>query len=434
MQRAGQTRIIKRAGSLSLKLAALIALAGCQSVPPDAAPAAAEPAQAAPSVSRNSSEPPNPSLVTLRWNLLNPEVQSLFFHNMDELFETRLVDRAGEVWAIETASEPLPTYTFGEQQLTYEDFAERTKTNAFLVIRNGQITFEDYRNRTVPGDRFASFSMAKSIVSILVGLAIDRGLIGSVEEPAGLYVPELKGTGYEGVSIRHILQMRSGVDYEERYDFGENPSLAARVHENAIVLNRSRFTDVVTEITNAEPPGAHFNYATMDTAILGRVLEGASGRPIADITREWLWQPAGMEHDGFWIADGPEGIGRELAGMGYNASLRDFGRIGLMMLNGGLADGRRVVSESWVTESTQIVPLEPEGAAAFATGYGYQWWKLDDVPGSYTALGLAGQFIHVHPPSGTVIVKLSYFPVSEDEALLEETIAFFGAITAANMR
>ena len=414
----------------ALASAALMVLASCQSAP------VVKPVSthvASTTTSRNSVDPPAPTMVALRWNLLNPTVQSLFFHNMDELFETRHVQRAPAAWALPRSPEPLPSYTFNGEVFTYKDFAERTLTNAFLVIRDGQVTFEDYRNRTLAEDRFASFSMAKSIVSILIGIAIEKGVIASIDDKADTYVPELKGTGYEGVSIRHILQMRSGVAYEERYDFGENPSLAAQVHENAIVLNRARFTDAVAGISRGQEPGSRFNYATMDTAVLGRVLEEASGRALAEITQEWLWQPAGMEDGGFWIADGPEGVGRELAGMGYNASLRDFGRLGLMMLNNGYAGERGVIPEAWVRESTQMIAFEAGESDGIGTGYGYQWWQLDDEPGAFAAVGLAGQFIYVHPASRTVIVKLSYFPVAEQDALTAESVAFFGAIGATNL-
>lgn len=426
------TNSISRSGRiLVLALSAAMALASCQSAP---AAQVATPQVAPPEASRNSVEPPSPSMVALRWNLLNPAVESLYFHNMDELFETRWVKPAPVASVLQNSPEPLPSYTFNGTVFTYEEFAERTMTNAFLVIRDGQITFEDYRNRTRADDRFASFSMAKSIVSVLVGIAIEKGAIRTVDDLASAYVPELKGTGYEGVSLRHILQMRSGVAYEERYDFGENPSLAAQVHENAIVLNRARFTDAVSGITGRDAPGSRFNYATMDTAVLGRVLEAASGRPLAEITQEWLWQPAGMEHGGFWIADGPEGVGRELAGMGYNATLRDFGRLGLLMLNGGHAGERAVIPEAWVKDATQMIAFKAGESDDIGKGYGYQWWQLDDEPGAFAAVGLAGQFIYVHPASRTVVVKLSYFPVAEQAALTAESVAFFGAIAAANMR
>src|SRR5690606_12204870 len=138
-------------------------------------------------------------------------------------------------------------------------------------------------------------------------------------------VPELKGTGYDGVTIRQIMQMRSGVDYEERYDFGANPSFAGKLHEQAIVLNKMRFASGALETKRANEPGSTFNYSTLDTMVLGWVLEQATGEKLETFTDTNLWQPLGAEADAFWLADGPPGNGRALNGMGYNAVLRDYG-------------------------------------------------------------------------------------------------------------
>ncbi len=383
--------------------------------------------------SSESVDSPSQTVIDLRRNLLNPEVEALFFHSMNEIFETRNVAAGTSKWRLSRSNGVLPDYEFGGESFEYADFAERTKTNAFLVIRDGKIAFEDYRNYTSETERFSSFSMAKSIVSILIGAAIDKGFISSVDDVVEAYVPELKGTGYEGVSLRHVLQMRSGVDYEERYDFGEKPSLAAQIHEMAIVQNEERFTDRAQGLTRKTEPGTQFNYATMDTAVLGRVLESAVDKPLAEITSEWLWRPAGMERDGYWIADGPDGIGRALAGMGFNATLRDYGRIGQMMLNEGKARGRTIISEDWVLESTSIKPFSADQAEE-AGGYGYQWWKLDTLPGAFAAVGLAGQYIYVHPASSTVIVKLSYYPIEKSDTLTRESMTFFEAIASSDLQ
>jgi len=164
--------------------------------------------------------------------------------------------------------------------------------------------------------------------------------------------------------------------------------------------------------------------------VLGWVLERATGEKLAPYMSRRLWQPLGAEADGFFIADGPDGVGRELSGMGYNARLRDFGRIGLMLLNKGKANGRQVVPESWVTQATTMVPFAPSAAKPTRDAYGFQIWKLDTEPGAYSAIGLAGQFIYVHPASNTVIVKLSHFPNPEPAGVVDETVKGFHAIIA----
>jgi CubicO group peptidase (beta-lactamase class C family) len=364
---------------------------------------------------------PSPAVIHMRRQWLNPQINSFTFRDNARFFDTRKVARQGAV-------RPLPFASGFIIPAGYEAFAEATYTNALLVIRDGKILFEDYRNRSDASTHFISFSMAKSITSLLMGIALDKGLIRSIDDPVTAYLPELKGGGYDGVSLRHILQMRSGVDYEERYDFGEKPSLAAQNHENAIVQNKVRFADSARTIGRKWAPGSQFNYATLDTAVLGWTLERATGQPLAAFTQANLWGPAGMEADAYWLADGPQGVGRELSGMGYNATLRDFGRLGLLMLDQGKRSdtGKAIIPASWLKQATTMVPT----GLPDRTGYGFQFWQLDDEPGAYAAVGLAGQFIYVHPATKTVIVKLSYFPPDAPPSVTAETVRFFKAITS----
>ena len=265
--------------------------------------------------------------------------------------------------------------------------------------------------------------MSKTITAMLVGLALEHGAIASLDDPVTKYLPELAGTGYDGATLRQVLQMRSGVDYQERYDFGANPSFAGRLHEQAIVLNRMRFADGALETRRANAPGSTFNYSTLDTFVIGWLLERAMGIELAAFTEGQLWGPLGAEGGAFWLADGPPGAGRELAGMGFNATLRDFGRLGQLLLDGGRRGNEQVLPAGWIEQMTRMVPT-----GAPMPGYGLFTWQVDDEPGAYAAVGLAGQFIYVHPQSRTVIVKLSYYPPAEPEHVRPETLAFFKAV------
>ncbi|MBB4571797.1 serine hydrolase domain-containing protein [Rhizobium leucaenae] len=386
-----------------------------------AVPAVAEPAVA--TYLANGEVPA--AVQELRRHMLDSDINVLTFRSMDKIFETRLVPRAGPVWQLDRGETLiLPSYEFNGRTFASEQFFERTFTNALLVIRNGKIVSETYRNNTDASTHFISFSMAKSLTSILVGIAVEQGSIESIEDFAAKYVPELKSSAYDGVTIRQLLEMRSGVDYEERYDFGANPSAAAQVFEKTLVQNRQRFVEMAPQLKRKNAPGTVFNYSTMDTAILGWILERATNKPLAAFMSETLWQPAGMESNGFWIADGPPGVGRELSGMGYNAVLRDFGRIGQMMLDQGKANGRQIVPAQWVKLSTTMKPFTP-GAT---TGYGFQWWHRDST-GAYVAIGLQGQYIYVQPATKTVIVKLSYFPPKDNSAVSEETLTYMQLIS-----
>jgi CubicO group peptidase (beta-lactamase class C family) len=363
----------------------------------------------------------SPAVQQMRRSMLDPELNALTFRNMDEIFTTRTVARSGSVWALPRADRELDfKYQHGGQEYTPQQFLERTYTNALLIMKDGRIVSEIYRNNTGETTRFIGWSMTKSIVSLLIGCAVQEGRIKSIDDPITRYLPELKGGGYDGATVKHILQMRSGVDYEERYDFG-NPGTAARNHEHALVANIVRFADAARTIKRKHAPGEVWQYKTLDTAVLGWLLERVSdGSTLGAYAAQRLWEPLGAEHDGFFIMDGPPGAGREFSGAGFNATLRDFARIGLMALNEGKANGRQLVPAAWIRESTR-----PTGGPG--PGYGYQWWTVASSR-AYQAVGLQGQFIYVDPDTRTVIVKLSYFPPGDNSADAE-TAAFFAAVS-----
>jgi hypothetical protein len=376
---------------------------------------------------------PSPAVISMREQWLNPAVNSFTFRDTNKVFESRDVPRSGPVAPLANGTAlTMPQHQSAAGAMGYDAWADRTFTNALLVMKDGKIVFENYRNKSDATTHFISFSMAKTITALLVGIALDQHKIRSLDDKAGDYVPELKNGGYGGATIRQILQMRSGVDYEERYDFGANPSLAATIHTKAIVRNEMRFADPAMTIGKKTVPGSTFNYATLDTAVLGWILERATGDHLETYTASRLWGPLGAEAGAFWMADGPPETGRALNGMGYNALLRDFARLGQMMLDGGKANGKQIVPAGWLDQMTTMIPfpVDPARKAGFK-GYGFQTWQVDDEPGAFSAVGLAGQFIYVHPKTRTVIVKLSYNPPVEPEWLTGEVIDYFHAIARA---
>ena len=399
-------------------LAAALVLTGCKA---EDEPAAEQPAE-------QQTFALTPAVIAMRWQWLNPEINSFTFREAKDVFEYRDVRRGGEVWELSRADGfAMPAIEFGGETRDYARFAEDTFTNAMLVLKDGRIVFEDYRNRMTPETRHVAFSMSKTITAMLVGIALERGEIASLDDPAEKYVPQLADSGYDGVTIRQILQMRSGVDYEERYDFGANPSFAGRLHEQAIVLNRMRFADGALETKRGNTPGSTFNYSTLDTMVLGWILEEAAGETLERQMEQRIWQPLGAEADGFWLADGPPRAGRALNGMGFNATLRDFARLGQLMLDDGMRGETRILPEGWVAQMTAMMPT-----GGPRSGYGFQTWQVDDEPGAYAAVGLAGQFTYVHPRTRTVIVKLSYYPPVVPTHVDPETLAYFRAIANAS--
>jgi len=360
----------------------------------------------------------------LRWQMLDNSVSSLMFRSMDTLFTTRTVARSGPVWNLPRREQPLAFSYSWQGQRPAGDFLERTYTNALLVMKEGRIVTEIYRNNSNERSRFIGWSMTKSVTSVLIGCALAQGRIDSLDTPIARYLPELMGGGYDGVSIRHVMQMRSGVDYEERYDFG-NPGRAASNHISSLVRNVTRFVDVARTLPRVHPPGTFFQYKTIDTAVLGWLVERVTGGSIAAYTAQCLWEPLGAEADGFYIMDGEPGIGREFSGAGFNATLRDYARFGQMVLDGGVANGRRIVPAEWIRQSTQPTAAEDTKRG----GYGLQWWTMGGSD-AFAAIGLQGQYIYVDPATRTVIVKLSYFPPGDNSALESETLAFMAAASA----
>jgi CubicO group peptidase (beta-lactamase class C family) len=364
-------------------------------------------------------------LQQVRRHWLDANVNALTFHSIDQIFPTRRVEASATPWVLPHQDTKLDfSYDYGGKTRAAVDFADRTYTNALIILKHGQIVAEIYRNQTTAESHFISFSMAKSITSMLIGIAVADGTIHSIDDPVTNYIPELKNSAYDGVTIRQALNMSSGADYHEVYA-SDHPDLLATAFEEAFVENRAYFADFARTMTRAYPPGEHFNYSTFEACVLGWVLERATKQSIAHFMSERLWKPAGMESYGFWMVDGPSGQGREFTGGGFNAVARDYARLGLLMLRNGKAASRQVVPQAWVAESTNPQPREAAESDSPLLAYHFQWWPLVQSQ-AYMARGLQGQVIYVDPSADTVVVKLSYFPPGNTEAGAE-TLAFLQA-------
>jgi CubicO group peptidase (beta-lactamase class C family) len=348
-----------------------------------------------------------PTMINARADFMNPALNYLTFQHIDTMFATRPVSAGKTVW--ELPSQPADignSFSFGGKTHSLEEFLEATSASALLVIQDGKIIHEAYRNGSSEQTRFISFSMAKSLLANMVGIAIGEGKIKGLNAKVVDYLPDWKGTAYADVTILNLLQMQSGVDWLEVYEFGSDTQLT-KVHDNSLVAYKYRWCDFAkNEAKTATDPGTTFNYSTLDTSVLGCVLEAAVGTKGADYFSQKIWQPAGMEADGFYLLDGPDSVGREFYGAGFNATLRDYGRIGLMMLNGGAANGTQVIPADWVKVSTTAPEGSPLADEVENLGYGYQWWTVAGT-NAYSAYGLFNQHIYVNPDTKTVIVKLA---------------------------
>jgi CubicO group peptidase (beta-lactamase class C family) len=297
---------------------------------------------------------------------------------------------------------------------------------ALLVLKEGKIAYEDYEMGNTERTRWMSMSMVKSITSSLLGAAIQDGHIRSIDDPVTQYVAKLKGSAYDGVSIRYLLEMASGVRWDETYT---NPASDRRRMLDAQIAQRpGAILELMSRLPRAGAPGTIWNYSTGETFVAGAVLRSAVGRPLADYLSERIWTKAGMEADATWWLESPDGL--EIGGSGLSATLRDYGRFGLFLMNDGVAQGERILPGGWMREagSSKLI-------GAKRVDYGYFIWPFVAAPGSanegaYQALGIYGQHIYVNPRERVVIVVWGALPKpSGKEVIADED--FFAAATAA---
>lgn len=342
---------------------------------------------------------------------------------MADYFPFETVARGDDVYELQWG-EPLKQD--GPGGLDLDAFNHENLSTGMIVLHQGRIVYEGYWLGADAESHFASWSMAKSVTGTLIGIAEAEGLIRSIEDPIVRYVPELAETAYRDVTIEQALQMSSGVGFKETYD-GDTESETMLLTclmlppgppfaDCARVI--ARFGDMKGLLLSLDErvalPGTVFNYSTAESHVLGWVLQNATGRPPAEYLSEKIWQPLGMEDDATWLLDRPGGT--TLAGAALNARLRDYARLGLLMLNDGMHDGKRILPEGWVERATTpskpyLERLDPE-----VFGYQYQWWVVPDGlvvsngSGAFEAQGLQGQFLYIDPQHELVVAMTSAWP------------------------
>ncbi|ETN92390.1 6-aminohexanoate-dimer hydrolase [Gammaproteobacteria bacterium MOLA455] len=351
-----------------------------------------------------------------------PKVQSLYravhLFDADRIVENfRSADQLGAISTMSASAQPrlytqgttieLPEdFLFAGELLNTEQFLADSWTTGLLVIQNDQIVYEAYTLGHSESTRSISWSMAKSFISAMVGIAVDEGSIASIEQTVDTYAPELKGSGYEGVRIKDVLQMSSGIDFNEDYaDFTSDINRWGR----GFALGSPQ-DDFAATLTRGHEPGTVNHYVSIDTHVLSMVLSRATGQSVTDYMQEKLYEPLGMEYDGYWIVDGD---GTEMALGGLNLTLRDFAKLGSLYLHQGVLDGTEIVPAQWIAASivADAPHLQPEQDDF---GYGYQWWLPLSEDGEYMAMGVYGQYIYVNPANNSVIVKVSANPYYND--------------------
>jgi CubicO group peptidase (beta-lactamase class C family) len=287
------------------------------------------------------------------------------------------------------------SFQSGDSTINTQAYLDYTLTDALLVVRHDTIRFEYYANHFTAEDHHISWSMSKSVISALIGIAIKEGKIKSIEETVTDYLPEFAGTGYDKVRIKDVLQMSSGVGFNEDV-MGRYFALGMPMAEFAKRLKRER------------QPGTYNLYVSIDTQVLGMILTKATGKSITDYMYDKLWSQIGAETEAYWIVDK---TGMEFAVGGLNVTARDYAKVGQLFLDSGRWQGKQVVPEEWVIASVtpdapHLMP-GPRNTALRKDGYGFQWWIPFGSEDEFNAQGIYGQFIYIDPDKDVVIVKLS---------------------------
>lgn len=379
--------------------------------------------------------------VGMFWSTADPELRGLVLHlptNRDVLFWSipqrdavfRAMDRMpiltrSRVVAAGTQIRSLPNGAPLDVGMNVDAYLKDQRAAGLVILQDGKIRLEKYGLGFAAGlgKRWTSFSVAKSVTSTLVGAAIKDGYIKSIDDKVSDYIPDLKQSVYDSVTIEQLLTMTSGVKWNEDYADPKSDVALFNAHKAAPGLDVT--VSYMRNLKREAPPGTKWVYKTGETNLIGVLVSSATKQRLADYLSAKIWRPFGMEQDASWLLGS---TGHEISGCCLQASTRDFARFGLFMLGGGVAGGTSVLPEGWIAEATRthVPTLRPP------YGYGYQWWTLDD--GSYLAQGIFGQGIFIDPNRKLVIASNGNWPKATDRQGADQAqkrLAFYRQVQQA---
>ncbi|PWW47637.1 serine hydrolase domain-containing protein [Melaminivora alkalimesophila] len=291
------------------------------------------------------------------------------------------------------APRPLPAGEPLALPLDVDAYLQAQRSAALLILQGGKLRLERYGLGFDGDGRWTSFSVAKSFTSTLVGAALKDGFIKSLDDRVSTYIPEMRGSAYDDVSVRQLLSMTSGVAWNE--DYADPQSDVARFNNHVPEPGVDALVSYMRQLPRAAPAGERWNYSTGETNLVGVLVARATGKPLAQYLEEKVWRPIGMEQQGTWILSK---TGLEISGCCIQAAPRDYARFGQFILEGARIGGQSIVPEGWLQEATR----KQADIGQPGRGYGYQWWTYDD--GSFAARGIFGQGIFIDPQRELVIV------------------------------
>lgn len=322
---------------------------------------------------------------------------------------------------IEASSKPLQlefaenspkiTFRWGFSRITAQEYFESQKATGLLILKDGKVVHESYQYDRKPTTIFRSNSMAKTVTALLIGIAKDKGFIKSLDDASELYFPDIAGTAFGETTIKNLLRMSSGVNYQETYTWLPDSDLMKLLQFLNNGGNQSMIDAAKYFNNRTTEQGLKFNYAGIQTEILARVLTKATGKNMTTLTKEWIWEPMGAEHASYWQLP-MMGDGVENSAGGFYASLRDWGRLGMLLANDGEINGNRIISKQYLLEATdsslQPSNFKPKVASNYF-GYGYQTWLFPMRKRTFALIGIYGQSVYVQPESKIVMVQTSVY-------------------------
>ena len=352
---------------------------------------------------------------------LSADQQLKVYKAVGSYYTTHLVPRGKTIRPLPYAAKRVfPAVIWqGKTYTNAADLMTASRMSGLIVVKHGKVVFEGYALGRKSTDRWISFSVAKSFTSTLIGAAIKDGAITSLDDPVEKYVPQIKGGGYEGVKIRDLLKMSSGIKWNENYDDPNSDANLIRGWTGEPGMNT--LVSYLRRLPREVAPGTRFHYATGDTDLAGVVLRNATQKTLSAYLSEKIWQPLGMERDATWLIDKD---GQEKGGSSLSITLRDYARFGIFILGGAKINGKSIVPDWYLKEATsnQIGSGHPEG-------YGYFWW-MD--PDGFSAKGVHGQLIRVDPKRDMVmVVNSAWWPSATDPIGIKAWDATFDAFAKA---
>jgi CubicO group peptidase (beta-lactamase class C family) len=340
------------------------------------------------------------------------------FPIMQNIFPSVVIATGKYVFPLEKGSPLQPKWKDNEDLTAY---MQDNHIAGVLVLQNDQIRLEAYGKGIDQNTVWASFSMAKSVSSMLLGIALKEGTIHSLEDSMSQYIPELKGKDYGKITVRQLLTMTSGIAWNEDYE--DHLSNVAQMYLHPCEGQESHILTYMKSLHAAHPPGTVWNYSTGETDLLGVLIQKATGMSLAAYLSEKIWEYWGMAHKAYWLTD--ECSGLNLGGSGLSATLRDYARLGTVMLHQGKKGDLELFSKQWLDSATAKLYQTDEKSG----GYGYLWWSYPN--GSYTAIGIFGQMIYVNPQKNLVIAQIAAWPKATSKELVAQRRAFVEAIESA---